>query len=335
MGITAAVIGEVALDAGTVAAADATAAGLGFSSAAEAISAGAVDAATLGLPEATTIADLGAVDGTASAGFVSSGADAGIAGGVAADTGAGAASGGGVIPAEGGDIAASQTLPPPSDVTTPTFTNTPSAQELASLQTGGPQDSTLSGILGKAGNAGSILTGLNALSQLGGGAARVAGGVQAQQAGKQAQALIPQAAPFQPYQSQLSAQLFNLLSNPNTVTTTPGYQFNLQQGLQAQAARQAAQGNLVSGGALLQANQFGQQYAQSSLNQQESMLASLTGATQSPAAAAGVQGGLLAGSLGGSLGGTQAVAGGLGNIISPLSTLYSLYNQPSPDKQVA
>lgn len=91
---------------------------------------------------------------------------------------------------------------------------------------------------------------------------------------------------------------------------------------------------MVSGGALLQANQFGQQYATSQLKDQEALLASLTGATQSPAAAAGVQGGLLAGGLGGSLGGAQSIAGGLGTIASPLATLYSLYNQPSPDQQV-
>jgi hypothetical protein len=201
---------------------------------------------------------------------------------------------------------------------------------------GAPQTgSGLSDLLGYAKTGSQIAGGLAGLAKMAGGGARVAGGVQAQQTGKQISALAPQAAPFQPYQSQLSAQLFKLLSDPGTVTSTPGYQFNLQQGLQAQQAQQAAQGRLVSGGALLQANQFGQQYAQSSLNQQESMLASLTGATQSPAAAATAQGNLLAGGLGGQLGGSQAIAGGLGTIASPLSSLYSLYNQASPDQQVA
>jgi hypothetical protein len=199
----------------------------------------------------------------------------------------------------------------------------------------------LSNILGTASGVGGILAGLNALSQIAGGGARVAGGQQAQQTAQQVKQLVPQAAPFQPYQSQLASQLFNLLQNPSTITSTPGYQFNLQQGLQAQQAQQAAQGRLVSGGALLEANKFGQQYATSQLAQQEDLLAKLTGAYQSPAAAAGVQGGLLAGGLGGQLGGAQAMAGGfgtasggLGNIVSPLATLYSLYNQPSPDQQV-
>jgi hypothetical protein len=71
-----------ALEAGAVASADAVAAGMGFSSAAEAISAGAITAEGLGLPAATTLAELGAVEGSASAGFLGSGLEAGVAGGV-------------------------------------------------------------------------------------------------------------------------------------------------------------------------------------------------------------------------------------------------------------
>ena len=67
-----------------VASADATAVGMGYSSAAEAVAANPANAALLGLPEGTTTAQLGAISGTASAGFMGSGATAGVAGGVPA-----------------------------------------------------------------------------------------------------------------------------------------------------------------------------------------------------------------------------------------------------------
>ena len=136
--------------------------------------------------------------------------------------------------------------------------------------------------------------------------------------------------PYAAYRPQAAAQLQNLLSDPSTITSTPGYQFNLQQGLQAQQAQQAAQGRLVSGGALLQANQFGQQYATSSLQQQQTLLAQLSGATQSPAGAAQAQQGINFGQVGAGALGLQQLAGGAANVLNPLATLYAQYNQPSP-----
>ena len=136
--------------------------------------------------------------------------------------------------------------------------------------------------------------------------------------------------PYAQYRSQAASQLQNLLANPNTITSTPGYQFNLQQGLQAQQAQQAAQGRLVSGGGLLQAQQFGQQYAQSSLSQQENLLATLSGANQAPAGAAQAQQGINFGQAGAGALGLQQLASGASNVLNPLQTLYSQYNQPSP-----
>jgi hypothetical protein len=167
-------------------------------------------------------------------------------------------------------------------------------------------------------------------AQLIGGIGQLAGGVGAMQAGQAAGKLAGQADPYAAYRSQAAAQLQNLLMNPSTITTTPGYQFNLQQGLQAQQAQQAAQGRLVSGGGLLQAQQFGQQYATSSLQQQQALLAQLSGATQAPASGAIAQGNLLAGQIGGTLGGAQALASGTQNVINPLASLYAQYNQQSP-----
>ena len=136
--------------------------------------------------------------------------------------------------------------------------------------------------------------------------------------------------PYAAYRSQAAAQLQNLLSNPSTITSTPGYQFNLQQGLQAQQAQQAAQGRLVSGGGLLQAQQFGQQYATSNLQQQQNLLATLSGANQAPAGAAQAQQGINFGQVGAGALGLQQLAGGAANVLNPLATLYAQYNNPSP-----
>jgi len=136
--------------------------------------------------------------------------------------------------------------------------------------------------------------------------------------------------PYAAYRSQAASQLQNLLANPSTITSTPGYQFNLQQGLQAQQAQQAAQGRLVSGGGLLQAQQFGQQYATSSLQQQQNLLATLSGANQAPAGAAQTQQGINFGQAGLGALGLQQLSGGAANVLNPLQTLYSQYNQPSP-----
>jgi len=136
--------------------------------------------------------------------------------------------------------------------------------------------------------------------------------------------------PYAQYRSQAAAQLQNLLANPSTITSTPGYQFNLQQGLQAQQAQQAAQGRLVSGGGLLQAQQFGQQYATSSLQQQQALLSQLSGATQAPAGAAQAQQGINFGQAGALGLGLQGLGSGAANVINPLQTLYAQYNQSSP-----
>ena len=136
--------------------------------------------------------------------------------------------------------------------------------------------------------------------------------------------------PYAQYRSQAASQLQNLLANPSTITSTPGYQFNLQQGLQAQQAQQAAQGRLVSGGGLLQAQQFGQQYATSNLQQQQNLLATLSGANQAPAGAAQAQQGINFGQAGALGLGLQGLSSGTANVINPLQTLYAQYNQSSP-----
>ena len=136
--------------------------------------------------------------------------------------------------------------------------------------------------------------------------------------------------PYAQYRSQAAGQLQNLLADPSTITSTPGYQFNLQQYMQQLQAKQASQGSLVGGGALLQAGQMGQQYATSSLQQQQNLLATLSGANQSPAGAAQAQQGINFGQSGAFNYGLQTLASGVNGVANPLQTLYSQYNQSSP-----
>jgi hypothetical protein len=297
MGISAAVdvVGSALLDAGTAAAVDAG-------------TAAAVDVGTAAAVDAGTAA---AVDAGATA-----------AGTAAADAGAGAL---GTAAAGGATDAAGAAL---IDTSTAAGVDAATAAEFGGSVGGtsavmGAAPSTLpslASILGVAKTASPIIGGLGQL----------AGGVGAMQAGRQSGQLAGQADPFSPYRSQYAAQLAQLMQDPNTVTKTPGYQFNLAQGLEAQQAQQASQGRLVSGGALLQSQQFGQQLAGQTYQQQLATLASLSGASQSPATGATAQGNLLAGQLGGTLGGAQAISSGLGTTLPALYDFYKAYNQPSP-----
>ena len=187
-------------------------------------------------------------------------------------------------------------------------------------QQGGINYSSLASILGGAKTAAPIIGGLG----------QIIGGVGSLQAGRQSGQLAGQADPFGPYRSQYASQLSQLMQNPQTVTSTPGYQFNLAQGLEAQQAQQASQGRLVSGGALLQGQQFGQQLAGQTYQQQLATLASLSGATQSPAAGATAAGQLLQDPNKALATAFQGFGGGAANVINPLQTLYSQYNSQSP-----
>jgi len=59
----------------------------------------------------------------------------------------------------------------------------------------------------------------------------------------------------------------NLLANPSSITNTPGYQFNYNQGLTSLDRGAAASGNLFSGGQQAAEQQYGQNYATNSLSQ--------------------------------------------------------------------
>ena len=98
-----------------------------------------------------------------------------------------------------------------------------------------------------------------------------------------------------PYRAGYAAQLAQLNANPGSVTSLPGYQFGMDQGSQALQRAAAAQGYTGSGNAQIALQQYGQNYANQYLQQQQQYLAALAGGSN-PAA---VQGTALAAQLAG------------------------------------
>jgi hypothetical protein len=298
---------SLALDAELIASADAVALSTYGVPAAEAMASYGVAAADLGLPAAATAADVGAIAGTASSEF------------------AGTAAGQQAI-----GMTAQAAAPATAQSSQALASQLGYSDPIAAIAGGvNPADLGMTQAAG-GGGLSNLLGYAKTGAQIVGGLGQLTGGIGSLAAGNKVGQLAQKADPYSAYRPQNAAQLQNLLQNPQTITSTPGYQFNLGQGLQAMQAQQAAQGRLVSGGGLLQAQQFGQQFATSQLGQQQQLLAQLSGATQSPAGGAGAMAGLYGGQLGGQLGGLQSIAGGLGGIANPLGTLYANYNNPSP-----
>jgi len=95
--------------------------------------------------------------------------------------------------------------------------------------------------------------------------------------------------PYAPYRDQAAQQLNNLINNPSQAMAQPGYQQQMQQGIQQTNRGMAASGQLSSGqeqSALMSQGQntFGSYY-----NSQLANLMQLSGASASPAAAAQAQ----------------------------------------------
>lgn len=80
-------------------------------------------------------------------------------------------------------------------------------------------------------------------------------------------------------QQYYAQQLQQLIANPSSVTSLPGYGFQLQQGQNALVSQAAAQGYLGSGNLGTALVKYGQNYAQSAYGQQEQILAQLSGLT--------------------------------------------------------
>lgn len=117
-----------------------------------------------------------------------------------------------------------------------------------------------------AGAVGAAVAGSATSSLLGGG-----GSSGAQQAAGAAD-------PFASQRGQYQDMLSQLIKNPSSVTSTPGYQFQLQQGLNAVQGSAAAGGMLNSGNTLTALTKYGEDYASTQYNNQALLLAQLAGA---------------------------------------------------------
>ena len=84
-------------------------------------------------------------------------------------------------------------------------------------------------------------------------------------------------APFSSQYANYQPMLQNLVSNPSSVTSTPGYQFNLSQGETAVNQGMASEGLLGSGNQAAALTQYGQNYATSQYQTQLQNLMSLSG----------------------------------------------------------
>jgi len=126
--------------------------------------------------------------------------------------------------------------------------------------------------------------------------------------------------PFASQRPQYQAQLQSLMANPSSVTSTPGYQFQLQQGLQATQATNAARGLGSSGMNDAAQTQYAEGLASSTYQQDFNNLALLSGATTgSPAAASQAI-----------TAGNASAAAGLGTIAGGIGKAVTAYNnQPA------
>jgi hypothetical protein len=96
-------------------------------------------------------------------------------------------------------------------------------------------------------------------------------------------------------QQQYAKMLNDLIANPQSVTSLPGYDFNKSQGEQAVARQMAGSGFLGSGNEAIALEQYGQNYATSAYQTQASLLASLAGLNVNPTSGLGTASGALSG----------------------------------------
>jgi len=128
-----------------------------------------------------------------------------------------------------------------------------------------------------------------------------------------AQQASGQADPFASQRPQYQQMLQNLISNPSSVTSTPGYQFQMDQALKGVEGSAAANGMLNSGNVLSAlTTQAGNQASTGYYNQAE-LLAQLAGAN---VGSPGEAGAITQGQNVLNQQGASALAGSIGNAVS-------------------
>ena len=93
-----------------------------------------------------------------------------------------------------------------------------------------------------------------------------------------AQSAANAADPFASQRGQYQTMLSNLINNPSSITSQPGYQFELDQSNKAIEGSAAANGMVNSGNVLQALSTNSQGFAAQQLNNQELLLAQLSGA---------------------------------------------------------
>ncbi len=88
--------------------------------------------------------------------------------------------------------------------------------------------------------------------------------------------------PFAGYRDKYAGQMDAFMSDPNSITETPGYKFQMEQGMNALNATSAARGTRLSGGAMIEAQKFGQGLASQMRQQEIQNLSMLSGAGWTP-----------------------------------------------------
>lgn len=126
-----------------------------------------------------------------------------------------------------------------------------------------------------------------------GGAFNIGSGAYGMYQAQQMQQLMKQLQasgdPFSQYRSGYGAQLQQLMNDPSSVSSMPGYQFGMDQGTQALMRSQAAGGTLGSGQGAIALQKYGQDYAGMQYQQQLQNLMGLSGANINPGANANLQ----------------------------------------------
>ena len=125
--------------------------------------------------------------------------------------------------------------------------------------------------------------------------------------------------PYSPYRAEAAADLQNLMKNPATAMSSPGYQQQLQQGTKAQEAAAASSGKLQSGAESAALTGLGQTTFSSYYNTMLGQLAGLSGASQSPSNAAFQ-------SQQGAVSGANQQAGNINSLLQGVSGLQTATN---------
>lgn len=133
----------------------------------------------------------------------------------------------------------------------------------------------------------------------------------ASQAGSQGAAA---ADPFGSQRPMYQNMLSNLMANPSSVTSLPGYQFQFDQGMQALERGQAASGTLGGGTASTEDIKFGQGLASTSFGNWEAILQQLAGGNLGTSNAGSLTSSGVSGMYGAIGQGIGAIGGALGKM---------------------